>query len=70
MRRTATIRKADKHIETNPFCAAHPDVSKHNLSSVQSDPEEATITLRHAESASPRFHMKADRVMTVTKNRK
>jgi hypothetical protein len=69
MRRTNAVRKTEEHIATNPFCAAHPDLATHTPRAVQSDPEEANISLRRSDPATPRAHPKADRAMLAKKRK-
>jgi len=63
------VDQADQHNSSNPFCAAHPDLSKHAPCTAQSDPEDAAISLRRGTPDLPRVHPRADAVM-VAKRRK
>jgi hypothetical protein len=72
MKRSSAVRKAQKatnHNSDNPFCAAHPDLSAHGPSAMQSDPETVQGTFRRTEDSGLRAHVRADHVVTAKKRK-
>ncbi len=70
MNRSSAARQkaADKHDRSNPFCAAHPDLSVHRSAAIEPDVDDNRV-FRQREDAEPHAHVRAEHV-TVTKKRK
>jgi hypothetical protein len=72
MKRSSAVRKAEKptvHNSDSPFCAAHPDLSAHGPSAMQSDPEAVYGTFRRTDDSGLRAHVRAEHVITAKKRK-
>lgn len=70
VKRSNTVRKAEEHDRTNPFCAAHPEVSAHKPSAVKSTPDYADHgILRKTSAGGLRGHVRAEHVVVARKKK-